>query len=153
MSRNATMAEILENMSLVKRGMAVHMQAVLGKVPISLAQLELLHIIKQEQPITAKDLAQSRQLTPGAISQLLDSLLEHGYVARKMHETDRRTHLLQVTKKGAKLLQTVRKRRDELFKTVMADCSDEELLAWLQVQQKIMQKLDFTGTPTKQKGN
>ena len=158
MNRDTTITEILENMNLTKRGMVAHMHRIIGTLPVSPSQLEMLYMIQQSQPISTKSLAHDRQLTPGAISQITDVLAQHGFIARANDAADRRTHFLSVTKTGEKLLQKVKKRRDELFRHVMHDFTDEELEVWLRIQQKIIQRLDTSTTApntttTQTKGN
>ncbi len=142
MNRDNIIATILENMTLVKRGLGSHIHETIKHLPFSPTQIELLYIIRQQQPMSSKALAESRQLTPGAISQLTEGLEAEKLIAREQDTNDRRLQLLRVTKAGEKVLQTVHKRRNELFREIMEDFTDDELTAWMHVQQKIIAKLD-----------
>lgn len=142
MNRDAIINSLLENMNLTKRSMTSYMHAVMSNLPISPAQLEMLHVIRHLQPVSSKKLAQDRQLTPGAISQLTDALVQHNLVERVPDLTDRRTHTLKTTKTGDKLLRSIQKRREELFRRVMFNFDDNELQVWLKIQNKVIRELE-----------
>ena len=106
--------------------------------PISGAQLELLFTIRGNQPTSSKQLATMLHLTPGAVSQLLDSLLQHNLVTRQTSEQDRRVQYLSLSEKGEQLLHNFEKARRKIMEAIIADLSDEELEVWLRVQQKMI---------------
>jgi DNA-binding MarR family transcriptional regulator len=138
MDRTALIQTLYENMSTLKRGMHSHFQATPLSAPISRSQLELLFTIRQAQPVSSKLLAQKLCLTPGAVSQLAESLELHGLISRRPDERDRRIQCLEITAKGAALLQEVDDRRHSAMAALIADLTDEELEVWLRVQQKML---------------
>ncbi len=143
MDRNQCIADILENMTLTKRGMATHIHQIMQHLPVSPVQLELLYIIRQQQPMSSKALADDRQLTPGAVSQLIEALEVQKLILRKQDVHDRRIQMLRVTRAGEKILHTVHKRRNELFHTVMQNFSDEDLISWQLILQKIIHEFEI----------
>lgn len=149
--RETLMQQLLENMDAMKRGMAEHFQALMRDCPISRSQLELLFTIRHTQPVSFKQAAQLLYMTPGAVSQLAEGLEQGGFISRQADENDRRVQYLQVSPTGTRLLQRIEKHRNSLMRTIMHDLSDEELAAWLRVQQKMVKHFQSESTePTKQ---
>lgn len=134
-------AQIFENMALTKRLMHQRWQANLGEVGLPHNQLELLFTIQQLQPVSPKQLAAHLQLTPGAISQLLDSLYTHRWLSRETDAHDRRTYVLRLSKAGQQKLDSVAKKRHQLMEELMDEFTQEELLILLRIQQKLTARL------------
>lgn len=151
--RDKLVETLFENMSTVKRTMSGHMQALNRDCPISHAQLELLFAIRHTQPVSFKQLAKQLYLTPGAVSQVADSLEQQELIVRKADADDRRVQCLTVSAKGATLLADIEKRRHRIIDIIIQDLSDEELEAWLRVQQKIISHFhtDINNTNQKEK--
>ena len=72
--------EIMTNMNTGRRLMAACMQRF--KRTITVSQTEVLAIVYQDGPITAKELAEQMRLTPGSITQLVEQLERLHYVKR-----------------------------------------------------------------------
>ena len=136
--REHTVRELFDNMNALRRVMAGHIAALSRDYPVSPSQLELLSAVHSVQPVSFKDLAQQLCLTPGAVSQLAESLEAQGYIGRHADTGDRRVQLLQVTDAGQKLLTAVEKRRKRMLADVIQDLTDDELSLWLRVQQKVL---------------
>jgi DNA-binding MarR family transcriptional regulator len=75
-NRQQIIQDLFDTLDIAKRSMHVHMQTVVAGHNISRTQLELLFTIQHMQPTTAKQLASKLQLTPGAISQLVEELVD-----------------------------------------------------------------------------
>jgi DNA-binding MarR family transcriptional regulator len=137
-SRVTIINEVFENMSAMKRGMYSHFQTIMKDCPVSRTQLELLFTIKHLQPISFKHLAKQLYLTPGAVSQLADSLLQDGFITREIDPNDRRTQSLSLSEKGEGVLTDIEKRQKKIMEQVMQDLTTEELAAWANVQKKLI---------------
>lgn len=138
MDRKATINALFETMDVAKRTMHGRMQLVTNGCQISHTQLGLLFAINHRQPISFNELARLLYLTPGAVSQLAESLDKQGLIERQTDPADRRRQVLHVSEKGKELLRTIEKRRTEVMKNVMKDLSDTELKVWLHIQQKLI---------------
>ena len=149
--RDDLISNIFESMNAVKRSMHGRMHAIIGDSPISRSQLELLFSLKQLQPVTSKKLAASMQLTPGAISQLLDGLYEEGLITRETDSSDRRVQILRVSTKGTSQMRLMEKKRHELFKSILDELTDDELKLLLQVQQKMVSRINTIAKTNQQK--
>lgn len=65
-------------------------------------------------------LAERMGLTPGAVSSLVDRLVDNGLVARRQEPTDRRAVFVHVTEKGRDLLQHTRCEKHERVRQVLS---------------------------------
>jgi DNA-binding MarR family transcriptional regulator len=144
--REQHIQEILATMSTMKRSMVNHLQAVSQNTAIPYAQLELLATIKHTQPISFKNLAQQLCVSPGAVSQMAESLESAKLIQRETDPNDRRIVHLSITKKGDRLLGDLTKQRQRAMKSAMEILSNEELEIWARVQQKLLQYFQAEST-------
>jgi DNA-binding MarR family transcriptional regulator len=142
-TRTDTIRLLFENMSALKRGMQAQLQQTDGRSLIPHGQQEVLTSIRSLQPVSFKQLSTHLYLTPGAISQLVEGLEAHDLIRRSADPTDRRIQLLQISKKGTKLLQDIDKRRRKFLEATMSALTDEELGVWLNIQQKMIQQFQI----------
>ena len=149
MERQQLIDSLFETMDIAKRVMHGRLHVITSDFALSRTQMELLFTIKQLQPIGSKQLAQKLQLTPGAVSQLSESLSNQMLIERETDTQDRRRHILRVSTQGLSLLKTIEKRRRTVLEHVMQDLSDEELTIWLRIQQKMISEFQaIHTTPT-----
>jgi DNA-binding MarR family transcriptional regulator len=147
--REDIIKRIFEHSEAMKRGMYTHMMAYFHNLPITRPQLEVLSAIHYLQPVSSKDIASQLYVTPGAVSQSVESLDDQGYILREADTTDRRVQYLRPSKKGAKLLQDIEKQRRSMMENVTQELTLEELTVWLKVQTKMAEQ--FKARHTKEK--
>jgi MarR family transcriptional regulator for hemolysin len=138
MKRTEIIAQLFDTMDVAKRSMHGHMRLLVAGHNVSRPQLEVLFTIHHTQPTTAKQLAQKLQLTPGAISQLTEELVEQSLIERQTDTADRRRQLLSLSPAGSELIKAFDKRRRHIMERVMQDLSDDELAAWLKIQRTMI---------------
>lgn len=153
MDRQELLNLIYDNMNAAKRAMHGRMQAFVGECPISRGQMELLFTLHHMQPTSPKRLGEEMRLSPGAISQQLESLVELGFVERRHDPADRRALTIQISKSGLTKLSEMAKKRNKLMQGVLAELTTEELKVLLSVQQKLTNKFSALNkeTGTKEK--
>jgi DNA-binding MarR family transcriptional regulator len=67
------------------------------------------------------------KITTQSMSQILNKLLNYGYIARKISATDKRKSIISITKTGQNILYKVRNERDEwLNKALEEICTAKE---------------------------
>jgi DNA-binding MarR family transcriptional regulator len=138
MNRSQLIAELFETMDIAKRSMHGHMQTIVQGHAISRTQLELLFTIYHLQPTTAKQLAAKLHLTPGAISQLVEELMDQKLIQRETDPTDRRKQVISLTDEGRAVVKTFEKRRHSVMNQVIENLTDDELITWLKIQKHII---------------
>ncbi len=130
--------QLTETMQAMKRGMHAYQQAHAQDYPLSHAQAELLFTIRHSQPVSAKELATKLNMTPGAISQFVESIEQQGFLERHASQEDRRVQYLQLSAEGEALIHRFEQHRTRMMQTIIRDLTDEELEVWLRVQQKMI---------------
>jgi DNA-binding MarR family transcriptional regulator len=141
MSRANTLQLIFDNWGPMKRSIHVYLLRHFGDLGLSPAQLEILKTIHCSQPLSHKVLAQKMQLTPGAVSQLLEVLEQGKLVSRSTDPKDRRVAYLSLSAKGEQKIEEFHQVAKQLLNNVFSQLDDAELTAYLHAQQKLIEHL------------
>ena len=95
---------------------------------LSLTERSTLAVLYQQKQMLPSELASSEKITNQSMSQILNHLLELGYITRTASETDKRKVLISLTELGEKILLQVRAERNEwLAKAISDSCNEEEI--------------------------
>lgn len=105
-------------------------------------QIMLLYSIVSNHPCQMTKLAQTMEVTPSAITVMIERLVQHGYVMRKADEHDRRVVLLEVTEQGRRALDQIREFRSAAIKQYLSYLEPEELELFLKAFEKIAQNVN-----------
>lgn len=141
-TRSKNLQELFATSDVVQRMMRQCIHQVFDELGIAPSQLHLLHTIETLQPVSLKKLATEMHLTPGAITQLVDSLVESGYVERSQDSRDRRVIVAKLTGEGAAKIGLLKRKKRNLLAKVVADLDDDEIDVFLRVQQKMLAYLE-----------
>lgn len=141
-SRSKNLQELFATSDVVQRMMRQCIHQVFDEMGIAPSQLHLIHTIEMLQPVSLKRLATEMRLTPGAITQLVDSLVDAGYVERTHGTEDRRVIVAELTGEGKTKLSQLKRKKRAMLEKVVADLDDEELDIFLKVQQKMLGYLE-----------
>lgn len=96
---------------------------------ISFPHMSALGTLGKCGPITLQDLSRKERVTAPSMLRTVTSLVDHGYVARRPHETDRRKQLLEVTPAGLEMMDATRRSRNLwLAERIDALSTDERAL-------------------------
>lgn len=140
--RSDNLDEIYAVSATIQRLMRSHMQESHASLGIGPSEGHLLHLIAEAQSINLKDLASAMHLTPGAITQLVDSLVHSGLVTRTPGEQDRRVAVVAVTPAGTQTIAKMKHFKEKMFANILDDLSDSELAAYVRVQRKMLKYLE-----------
>lgn len=110
-------------------------------IPLTGPQLMMLYTINGMGSCPAGKLASKLEVTPSAITVMIDRLVQNGFVERKHDELDRRIVLLEATAKGKEVLKELGKLRAEAIKAYLACVEPEELELFLTIFEKIVKKI------------
>ena len=96
---------------------------------LSPPQVHLLFIIggSKEEGISVKELAERSSVTPGAITQFIDTLVQRGLVAREGDLNDRRIVRLKLTQLAKSQFERFRKEHLASMFKIFEVLSDEEI--------------------------
>src|ERR1700754_365826 len=84
------------------------------------AQIRALMQVAQDEEITAGSLAKRAELSPGAMTALLDQLEASGMITRRRSETDRRQVIVGVTDAGREKVAAKRAIWENLWQESLA---------------------------------
>jgi DNA-binding MarR family transcriptional regulator len=103
---------------------------------LSMAQFSILMQLHHKGPCGMSEISERFDVTPAAASQLVDKLVQSGYLERDEDPSDRRAKLLKLSPNGIKLVNEGINERyrwmDEITKNLSAD-----------EQKKIIEALDI----------
>lgn len=98
---------------------------------LSLTERSTMSLLYQQKQLLPSELAASEKITNQSMSQILNHLLELGYISRTASETDKRKVLISLTKHGEQTLSRVRAERNEWLAKAISDSCDEEEISLL----------------------
>jgi DNA-binding MarR family transcriptional regulator len=110
---------------------------------LSLTERSTMSLLYQQKQLLPSELAASEKITNQSMSQILNHLLELGYITRTASETDKRKVLISLTKTGEETLLRVRTERDEwLAKAISDSCNEEEIILLRKVMGPLNKVID-----------
>jgi DNA-binding MarR family transcriptional regulator len=124
MGKEDTIQEIIEGLSRLHRPLDGDGWRELG---LSHAQVGMLYMLSCHDNPSPKQVASYLGITQSAVSQLIDPLLDKGYVSRHMDPTDRRISRLSLTKKGADFLRKIRKLKTAGLRAALENLSAQDV--------------------------
>jgi DNA-binding MarR family transcriptional regulator len=91
------------------------------------SRTHLLWELGQRGPVTQRVLADALNVTPRAVTGLVDALVGNGLVTREQHPTDRRATLVTFTPRGERLIVQLKRDHRALARALFAAMSRREL--------------------------
>ena len=113
----------------VNRTAAPDMFRVLGEVGLSFTQVKVLFLLHEQEEMTVKDLAAGLSMSFPAMSRAVDGLVQRGVVARREHESDRRSKQIALLPAGREVLNRVNAARVNSLVAFAAELPDAERTA------------------------
>lgn len=111
------------------------------KMHVTPSQSFVLQYAAKHDKSSVKDIAESMFITSSAATQLIDGLVDNGYLVRKDNPDDRRESILVLTEKARSGFSKMKKDRLEKAKEVFGVLSEEELATYLELNHKILDNL------------
>ncbi len=93
---------------------------------LTFSQFFILRVLAKRSGTTQKAIAGARGLTEAAVSRSIDVLLEKKLVTRKVNPTNRREHMLVLTKDGTKLEWQARRAALGKIKSALKEFTESE---------------------------
>ncbi|GMA56075.1 DNA-binding MarR family transcriptional regulator [Alicyclobacillus sacchari] len=106
-------------------------------VGLTAGQFFTLHVIQQEGRCKVSRLAEKMEVTPSAITVMLDRLENHGLVTRLRDQEDRRVVVIELTGQGEKKLQQVERVWRNLFRRCLEQLDVNELSACIRTLESL----------------
>jgi DNA-binding MarR family transcriptional regulator len=82
---------------------------------LTFTQLRGLSVLARKQPQRMSDLAEALDMTPASASALVDRMDQRGFVTRRSDPDDRRTVLVELSKRGRHILDVMERGSSDHF--------------------------------------
>jgi DNA-binding MarR family transcriptional regulator len=112
---------------------------------LSTAQVRALIQLAKDEQVTAGVLAKRAELSPGAMTAMLDQLSDDGMITRRRSETDRRQVKVALTERGHEVVAAKRAHWDRIWRAALEDLDDTEVETAARVMRQIAALLDGIG--------
>lgn len=109
---------------------------------LSPAQIGIMVLVHRRAACSGRDLASELHISRSAVTQMLEGLIEQGYISRQEDPNDRRISNLELTTTGGRKMRELDKIRKRLFDKLTDDLTDQELLSITIINQKITEALN-----------
>ncbi len=109
--------------------------------PINPPQAGLLMYINRQQPCKMSELAAELDLSPGAITQMVDPLVTQGLLERISDDKDRRVVLVRLTANARDVISMIQRRKHLMQIEIFSSLSKEEALLLVSLLEKLEQSL------------
>ena len=107
---------------------------------VTYSQWFVLGIIELGKNASIKDIAKMLGMTSSAATQLVDGLVQSGYVLRQDNPKDRRAVQLALAAKGVKQFAAMKEERMNEMARLFEALSESELQTYLRLHKKITSK-------------
>lgn len=143
MNRDVKIEEMLADMQILQRSWKASLFKLLGDDDISPMQTGVLFYIKNNQPVSGKSIAKDMHISPSSVAQFTDGLDSMKLIERKQDPHDRRILYLSLTAKGKKKIDQIELKRNQFFKRLTTNLSDEDIEAMQRVHKKMVSELEI----------
>lgn len=82
---------------------------------LTFTQLRGLSVLARRQPLRMSDLAEALGMTAASASALIDRMVQRGFVTRCSDPNDRRTVLVQLSRRGQRILDVMERGSSDHF--------------------------------------
>ena len=104
---------------------------------VTATQFFVLMYLRKKESCKISEIAEMMGVKPSAVSFMIDRLEHNDFVYREHDKKDRRVVNIMLTKEGIKKLESVIKDRKEIFESFLFNLSDEELLQFAKITEKL----------------
>jgi DNA-binding MarR family transcriptional regulator len=107
----------------------------------SAPQLMLVVLLVRHKSLTMGEAAELLDVTPRAITRLVDSLEKEGLVSRQASPHDKRVYLISVTAKAENMAKTMMPKHEKKMAELFSVFTDKELLEYIRLNAKLANAL------------
>ncbi|MEH7399677.1 MarR family transcriptional regulator [Gottfriedia acidiceleris] len=104
---------------------------------VTATQFFVLMYLRKKESCKISEIAEMMGVKPSAVSFMIDRLEHNDFVYREHDKKDRRVVNIMLTDEGIKKLESVIKDRKEIFEGFLFNLSDEELLQFAKITEKL----------------
>ncbi len=136
LTRKEKIEEIMRNFMSIKRMLMENHQPQ-KDLPVTPTQLQVLFVVKHCEGIGAKEIADKLGVSSSAATQLIDILVDNGYLTRENDTKDRRAINISLSQKARKTFCKFKDRALLKITSVLDILTDNELDQYQTLSEKI----------------
>lgn len=143
MNRIAVLEEMLETLHIISKhiGPAKIGTGEQPHCPVSRPQIQIMYALAHHGKISVSNIANRMGITPGAVTQFIDVLIDQGWVVKEKSETDKRTVYIAFSDGGKERFESIKKEHLARLLPLFEALSDEELQTMVSLQKKIIHNM------------
>ncbi|MFO7306224.1 MAG: MarR family winged helix-turn-helix transcriptional regulator [Gammaproteobacteria bacterium] len=134
--------QVLIELRRILRATQLNARALARESGMTTSQLIVLQILKAHGEMTARQIAESMNLTQATVTSLLDRLQERGWIVRRRGEKDRRRVHVRISAEGERQLARAPQSLQERFVNQFVALPPWEQSAILAALQRVAHLLD-----------
>ena len=121
--------------------MQPRMTEILNKHGVTATQFFVLMALRKNKSCKVSEIADFMGVKPSAVSFMIDRLEHNHFVFREHDKKDRRAVNIKLSEEGIKKLELVIKERKEIFESSLLMLTDEELLQFVMIAEKLAESV------------
>lgn len=145
-NRKDLMLELFEHTARISRLMATSKDVFFASYGLNKAQVEVLYVLSSRS-IHIKDISHVLMITSSSASQLIEGLVQKGYVIRKEVSEDRRSIEVQMTVEGRKKFGNFRKAHLKRMQSLFESITDEQLEKFIAITEILLENTKKKSSP------
>jgi DNA-binding MarR family transcriptional regulator len=110
-------------------------------IPVTSTQIYMLNFIRSQGECMVTDIANYLGVTLGAVTSLVDRLIDFKLVNRERSEEDRRLVIIKLSEEGEELLKQLDIRRKKVLSSFLEGMEQEEIMYLKNIMEKIVTKI------------
>jgi len=136
-NRKKIIEDLLQNMHAMRHKLMVG-YTTKKEVAITPSQSFVLRFVAKNSSANVKAITQALNITSSAATQLVDGLVDKGYLVRKDNPDDRRIITLSLSLKAKKLFKEFKEQRLQKMMEIFDVLTDEELTRYAVLNKKLV---------------
>lgn len=144
MNRTKALEELSQNFhALSRRTLLAHkLKNVNGESPLYPPQFLVIQIIRETENCSIKTIAEKMHITSSAATQLVEKMVQVGFVERRPSDEDRRAVVLTISGKTAEKMAILRRAALENIQEVFDVLDDDELAQFTALHKKVVTSMN-----------
>lgn len=142
MNRKNSTEKIIHNFRAIRRLVSSGNRTAQKEYGVTMAQASLLLLLLHEGKMTMGDIAKDLGISKGAVTQLLNSLIEKELLEKVQDDQDKRIFYISLSKKGAKHFKHVKKHGGKKALKLFDILTDEEIIQFEIITSKLAQEFN-----------
>lgn len=139
MDRKKIIEGLLQNSHAMRHKLMIGYTA--KKIAITPSQGFVLRFVAKNSAANVKAIAQALHVSSSATTQLIDGLVDKGYLIRKNSPHDRRVSSLSLSEKAKKLFKEFKKQGLQKMTLLFNALTDKELIQYAALSKKIVDNM------------